>query len=196
MGKYLALIAIALALLIVVVTRTKAFSGGGGQARIGEQPLPPGTTRLLVSGWTEPELAKILTDFAAKYSLPANPFEVARPTTAYQQVAFQIPHDIALLFFLANYVAYPEGFDPKGREIGAVAEFVLSDATGVPNGAASGEKAWAYVPVDDTEYDLVYARTAGKAAHQISFTDMKWQLRSSPRMPAATKRLIDAATAS
>lgn len=195
MGKYLALIAIVLVLLTFVVTRTSAFSGGGGQARIGEQPLPPGTTRLLVSGWTEPELAKILTDFAGKYSLPADPFKVARPTAAYQQVAFQIPHDSALLFFLANYVAYPEGFDLKGRELAAVAEFILSDATGVPDGAASGERAWAYVPADDTEYDLVYVLTAGKAAHQISFTDMKWQSRSSPRMPAATKRLIDAATA-
>jgi len=142
-------------------------------------------TSLSVKGWEQAELGKIVADFSKQYDLPSTAMKIR--TQSSKAAVMTFPNDIEprLLFFLVNYVQYPNGFDLKGRSIAAVAHVILTPAFGVPDSMLIGKPAEIYVPAHDTEYDLVYAQVGSQKAYRIPFTNLIWQAAADARVPAA-----------
>lgn len=152
---------------------------------------PANDTVLSVRGWSKDELDRIIADFSNMYRDRAMP-----PLVVTQQpgsiCAITFPQDISpsLLFYLVNYIQYPNGFDLKQRNIGAVAHTSLTSAFGIPNASLIGKRAAIYVPTNDKSYDLVYAKVqSSEATYEISFTDFVWQPVPDARMPGTIKGL-------
>lgn len=130
-----------------------------------------------------------MTDFSGQYDLSRAAIVVEAGPANVLTVTF--PNDIEpkLLFFLVNYIQYPNGFDLGRRTIGAMAHVILTPAFGVPDLELIGKRATMYVPADDTEYDLIYARTESGDAYQISFTNLIWERVADARVPVAGRGL-------
>ena len=150
---------------------------------------PKNSIRLSVHGWGRSELDKILADFSQQYGLPGSGMTVAAQPNETLVITF--PNDIEpkLLFFLINYIHYPNGFDLKHRSIAAVAHVVLTPAFGAPDSAFIGKRAIIYVPANDTDYDLVYAQIETDKTYKIPFTDLIWRDTADARLPTAIKGL-------
>ena len=90
---------------------------------------------------------------------------------------------------MVNYVRYPKKFDLSHRSIGVLGRVVLTAAFGVPDSALIGNRAVIYVPSNDTEYDLVYARVESGRTYTIPFTSLIWEATGAARMPAEVSGL-------
>ena len=96
------------------------------------------------------------------------------------------PADIQPLyfFFLVNYLRYPIGFESASLAIGVLGRAKVTPAFEPPDPALVGKDAAFYVPADDKDYDLVYARVDAKA-FRIRFTNLKWVAVDDARVPDA-----------
>jgi len=139
---------------------------------------------LVVYGWSEDELRKIIEEFISLYELPTGVKYLVRREGEALQVAF--PEDIepGLFAFLINYARYPKGFDPKGRAILSAGTVTLSSDFGLPSSNLVGRKAVFYVPTNDREHDLLYVRVSGQT-YENSFAGKCWRPITDPRMPPA-----------
>ncbi|MBL6851930.1 MAG: hypothetical protein ISS15_03845 [Alphaproteobacteria bacterium] len=147
-------------------------------------PDPNNRIVVVVRGWNKSELDRIVLDDLSAYELPESTARIsARADGAYDIV---FPNDIQpkLFFFLVNYIAYPKGFPLAGRTIGVVGHAKITAAFGPPDATLIGKSVDIYLPANDTEYDLVYARLDTGAAYEISFTDLIWRPTDDPRMPS------------
>ncbi|HEX3653660.1 MAG TPA: hypothetical protein VHU18_12640 [Rhizomicrobium sp.] len=146
-------------------------------------PNPENKTVVIVRGWSQADMKRILADFLSAYQLRADSTQIS--AGADDRITLTFPNDIQpkILYFLVNYIQYPKDFDLKRRSIGAVAHVVLNRSFGVPESRLIGKLADIYVPANDTEYDLVYAKVDSGEVYKISFTDLIWQQVKSARMP-------------
>jgi len=150
---------------------------------------PKNRTSVIVRGWTYDELAKIIAYFLSSYELPdATTTVTARSDST---LVIRFPNDIQPehLFYLVNYIQYPKGFDLTHRSIGVVAHIVLGPVFPVPDASLTGRGAIVYVPANDKDFDLVYAKAETGQAYRISFTDLAWQPVDDPRVPASVSGL-------
>lgn len=184
-------IAAAVILTLVVLRFFQSTSRGPSEASVGEEALPPTSAKILVSGWRTAELSEILVKFGSLYELPESAWKVQSATAYDLEVSF--PHGISpgTLFYLVNYIHYPHDFDLRNRQLAAVAEIHLSNSTGIPDGASPGERAWIYVPENDTEHDLTYVMVSDGTAFEVSFTDMRWRRQETSRLSAEARRVMD-----
>jgi hypothetical protein len=138
-------------------------------------PNPANDSVVVVRGWSESDVKRILRDFLPAYELRADSVTVTAETDSCIKLKF--PHDIQpkILYFLVNYIQYPKDFDLKRRSIGVVGRVVLNRSFGVPDTQLIGKPAEIYVPANDTDYDLVYARVDSGDVYEISFTDLIWR---------------------
>lgn len=147
--------------------------------------------QLIAGGWSGDELRRIIGDFQKTYhqELPSDFSYEVRADGSRQVASF--PHDISpwLFWYLINYARYPKGLDPAGRAILVAGASTLSPDFELPAQALYGRKAVFYVPVDDTEYNYVYART-GADAWKISFESAAWTSVTDPRMPPELESLL------
>jgi hypothetical protein len=153
-------------------------------------PDPNNMTELLVRGWNRAELERILTDFLRQYDLPPiSTLRIAEKPNGVLAVTF--PADILpkFLFFMVNYIRYPKDMDDPERSIAVLCRAVLTAAFGLPDPALVGQRAEIYVPADDTDFDLVYARIGSGAAYKISFTNLKWKPVPAARLPVGVAGL-------
>jgi hypothetical protein len=139
---------------------------------------------LLIRGWQRKELEQILADFLQLYGL-ADSSVLKMEAKSSDTFVITFPHDIEpkLLLFLVNYVQYPKKFDLTERSIGVLGRVVLTAAFGVPDTGLIGKQAVIYVPANDTEYDLVYARLESGGVYIIPFTSLIWKATDDARMP-------------
>jgi hypothetical protein len=145
---------------------------------------------LSVRGWNHGELSRILSDFRGLYDLPTrSDWTVADDLHGDLSIAFPGDIEPKLLLFLVNYIAYPKNFDLTHRAIGILCRVTLTSAFGVPDASLVGKKAMIYVPANDTEYDLVYAKVESGEAYRIPFTTLIWEPVSDARMPISAKDL-------
>ena len=145
---------------------------------------PSNDKDIVVAGWTESELRRILADFEKLYpGRLGSTFTVAFRTVG-SSIKLTFPNDIPAeeFGFLVNYIYYPEASDLKGRTIIAAGSSTLSENFRIPDKDYSGRKALFYVPSNDQEYDLVYVRI-GDLTFENSFASTKWKPRSDPRLP-------------
>src|SRR5687767_12373734 len=108
-----------------------AFRGATNQSAPASKfsPNPMNDKVILVKGWNETEIQKIVTDFIATYEKDGYPAYTIEHHKL-EDIAFRLtfPKDIhPLLFtFLVNYVAYPFELDFKNRSVIVGAKTTLS----------------------------------------------------------------------
>jgi hypothetical protein len=120
---------------------------------------PHNTISVVVHGWTGAELERILGDFRLSYGLPeALEWKVTAGSDGRFAITFPSDIEPRFLFFLVNYIQYPKGFALSNRTIGMLSRATLTPAFGFADSTLVRKRAVIYVPSNDSEYDLVYAK--------------------------------------
>jgi len=146
---------------------------------------------IIVSGWKENELGKIVDDFRGQDSVDL-PMEIEIQERSENQFVLTFPADITPwdLAALVNYLNYPFDFDLTDRTIIVAARTTLDSAfQGIPE-SLYGERAIIYVPEDDDDYAVVYMQTETGETFAESMNEMVWQRVDAPRLSAVITALI------
>jgi hypothetical protein len=146
-------------------------------------PDPQNDKTLLVFGWSEGEVKKIIDDFAVLYELPGGIDYRIRSEGNRLRLVFPDDIEPGLFAFLINYVRYPKGLEPGDRRVESIGMTTLSPAFSLPTPTLAGKRAVIYVPLNDKEYDLVFVSVDGKA-YENSFAVNCWRAVGDARMPA------------
>jgi len=140
---------------------------------------------IMVSGWTEHELGRIIDDFRKQGTIDP-PMEIEVRKRFDTQFNLTFPGDIAPWDFaaLVNYLNYPIDFDLTDRTLLVAGRTTLnSDFIGIPE-TLQEEKAILYVPENDDDYTVVYLQTETGDVFAGSMSEMVWQPVDAPRLPA------------
>ena len=140
-------------------------------------PDPNNDKVIIVTGWNDEELNKILDDFGAQDSDSPPQIEVQSRYDEYFRLTF--PEDLSPFDFaaLVNYLNYPFDFDLALHTIAAGGKTSLSsDFQGIP-APLVGSKAIVYAPEDDQDYTVVHLHSEAGASFSISLADSssRWQ---------------------
>lgn len=155
-------------------------------------PDPDNAKVVVVTGWREEELRKIIDDFIRVYerdSYPPYTIELHRQTENTYRLTF--PKDVHpwLLTFLINYLAYPSDFDLTRRSIIVAGKATLSPAfTGVDT-SLLGKSVVLYLPENDQDHDVVYMQVETGDTYVNSFTELRWRKVSEARLSNEVKTL-------
>ena len=144
---------------------------------------------IMVSGWKEKELRRIVDDFRQQDTIDP-PMEIEIQKAHHNQFVLTFPGDIAHGDFaaLVNYLNYPIDFDSADRTLLVAGRTTLnSDFTGIPE-SLMGKKAILYVPENDDDYTVVYMQTETDT-FAGSMNEMVWQRVDTPRLPTAIRSL-------
>jgi len=183
-----------IALAVVAVVSFLVLRGGVARSASAQaQPFEPDAHNdkiVLVRGWSETELRKIVDAFVRMYGL-TSAFEITPTSRDKSVLRISFPDDLAPenFFFLVNYINYPRDFDLKKRNIGVVARATLTAAFKVPDASFVGKTAEVYVPTEDTEYDLVHVLVSDRSAYRYSFAKEEFEPITDKRMPSTIRGL-------
>jgi hypothetical protein len=163
----------------------------GKEGAVSSNLVPSDQAKVVVSGWSEPELSKIISDFARKYGWSRSSLPLRRVSGSTYEVDF--PNGVAAddLIFLVNYLQYPEGFDLKTRLITPIGLTRLGPSFGLSDKSLTGKQAVIYIPSNDTDYDQVYVHVRPAVNFRVPFTTMNWIRTNDLRLPAAVARLAN-----
>ncbi len=145
---------------------------------------PEVTADVMVHGWTKHQLGDIVEAFMLKYELTA-PLAEEPLDGGWTRLTFKQPVPVDLVYFLVNYLHYPDDQDLGKAKPTAVGRL----RTASEFGAVPDKWAKVYVPVGDTEYDLVHVRTEDGATYRISFANLKWDPTAKVGMSAAVRAM-------
>jgi hypothetical protein len=146
---------------------------------------------ILIQGWSEAELQKILGDFVEGDLTGFAAFRIEVRERLENFFELRFPEDIHPAEFLSliNYLAYPVDFELNVRPIIVAGKTTLnSDFDGLPK-SLEGEKAILYLPLDDESYEAVYLQTESGVALAKSFSESAWRKVNEPRLPSAIQLL-------
>ena len=193
MNKPLVLTAAAAATLVVVMLWGKILALGAHEPAakaVAFVPDPNSDKRIVVSGWTDGELKRILEDFAKLYALDRS-FASRVTSGGAEAIVISFPNDIPsdVFFFLVNYLNYPEAYEPSGRHIAVAGKATLSASFDLPESSLVVKSARVYVPENDEDFDLVYVTLRSGESYEVSFTDHRWRTVQEARMPEAVREL-------
>ena len=152
---------------------------------------------IVVKGWNEIEIRKIVNDFVQTYESDGYPAYVI---DAHKQVEhlfhLTFPKDIhpTLFTFLVNYLAYPFDLDFESRSIIVGGKTTLSGEFDGVDSAFVGQSAVFYVPLNDQDNDVVYMQTESGINLANSFTDMKWKRVSDARLSNEVMNLMQSSS--
>ena len=155
-------------------------------------PDPNNDKMIVVTGWNEEELHKIVDDFDAQDSNSPSRIEVQRVYDDYFRLTF--PEDLSPFDFaaLVNYLNYPFDFDLASRTIAVAGETSLSsDFQGIP-APLVGRKAIVYVPEDDQDYTVVHMHIEAGENFSLSLADpsSRWQPILDAKLSSQVRMLI------
>ena len=147
---------------------------------------------IMVSGWNEEELRRILDDFVAEDASAAHEcrIEISKQYQNLHRLTF--PEDIhpSEFAYLVNYLNYPMNFGLTERSIAVAGKTSLnSDFQGIPPSLVR-KKAILYVPENDQDYDVMYLQTETGATFTKSMSEKAWRQASDPRFPSYVKMLF------
>jgi hypothetical protein len=148
--------------------------------------------RLIVSGLSQQELGKVLSDFQSMYAGRLHrTFSIHLTPISSNQFRIQFPNDIEPMYFhfLINYVRYPKGLDLSARSILVVGRATLDNQFNIPSASLIGQKAMIYIPANDKDFDLVYIQTDHGQTFEDSFASSSWKQVQNPRMPSGIETL-------
>ena len=146
---------------------------------------------ILIQGWNEDELRKILNDFVEQDLSVFAAFRIEIEKRLDNSFALTFPEDIHPDEFvsLINYLAYPFGFDLAGRSIIVAGKTTLnSDFDGLPKSLA-GKKALLYLPEDDDDYQVVYLQIESGVTLAKSCNEGTWRKVKDAKLSSAVKSL-------
>jgi hypothetical protein len=148
---------------------------------------------ILVKGWNEAEIQKIINDFIETYKNDGYPAYTIKPHKQAENLyRLTFPQDIhPLLFtFLVNLLAYPFDLDFTNRHVVISGQTTLtSDFAGIDSSLV-GKKAILYIPENDQDHDVVYMQTEIGINLANSFNDLKWRRVDDARLSNEVKELI------
>src|SRR2546426_4894482 len=155
-------------------------------------PDPDNDKVILVKGWHEDELQRILDDFIAEDTsgVASYRIEVGKRDEDFYSLTF--PQDIhaAVFGFLVNYLAYPRNFGLTDRLIIVAGKRTLdSNFQGIPQSLV-GNRAIIYIPEDDQDYDVVYLQTETGNTFANCFSEGVWREVKDTRLSSEAKMLI------
>ena len=146
---------------------------------------------VLVQGWSEQEVARILADFSRQYNVPRGFDPRIQPSSVnVWRITFPEDYEPRLFYFLINYLNYPKNMDLTRHTIDVLGRTTLSSAFNLPAQSIIGKQAVLYVPEGDRDYDLVYIHLTSGESYKMSFTDMQWQHVETDRMPSVVRNLL------
>src|SRR5258708_17263959 len=155
-------------------------------------PDPNNHKAIVVKGWNEDEVQKILDDFVAADSSSVDSYKIDVHKRDEDLYSLTFPQDIhpTIFGFLVNCLAYPVNFGLAGRSIIVAGKTMLnSDFHGIPQSLV-GNKAIIYVPENDQDYDVVYLQTETGATLANSFSDGVWRKVNDARLSSEVKTLV------
>lgn len=158
--------------------------------------LPPFTADphndklIVVKGWNETELRRIVDDFVAQDTFGSQPrIEIRKRFEREFRLSF--PDDISPFDCLAlvNYLNYPIDFDLGGSSIAVIGKTTLtSEFQGIPQSLV-GKKAVFYVPENDADYDVVFLRAETGLTLKYSLSEQVWQPTNEARLSPEVRML-------
>jgi len=154
-------------------------------------PDPNNDKAILIQGWSEDELRKILGDFVEQDLSVFAAFQIEIQERFENSFALTFPEDIHPNEFvsLINYLAYPSEFDLAGRSIIVAGKTTLnSDFDGLPKSFA-GKKALLYLPENDDDYQVVYLQVESGGTLAKSFNEGDWRQVKDARLSSAVMSL-------
>ena len=146
---------------------------------------------ILIQGWNEDELRKILDDFVEEDLSAFAAFRIEIQKRLENSFALTFPEDIHPDEFvcLINYLAYPFDFDLAGRSIVVAGKTTLnSDFDGLPK-SFEGKKALLYLPENDDDYQVVYLQIEPGVTLAKSFNEGTWRKVKDARLSSAVMSL-------
>jgi hypothetical protein len=146
---------------------------------------------ILIRGWNEDELGKILDDFVETDLSAFAAFRIEIQKRLENSFALTFPEDIHPDEFvcLINYLAYPFDFDLAGRSIVVAGKTTLnSDFDGLPK-SFEGKKALLYLPQNDDDYQVVYLQIEPGVTLAKSFNEGAWRKVKDARLSSAVMSL-------
>jgi hypothetical protein len=156
-------------------------------------PNPANDKVILVKGWNEVEIRKIINDFIEKYKSDGYPAYAVEPHKEEDSIfRLTFPKDIhpRLFTFLVNYIAYPFDLDLKNRTVVIGAKTTLSAEFDGVDSSFVGKRAILYIPQDDQDHDVVYMQTESGINLANSFTEIKWKRVNDARLSSEVRNLI------
>ena len=182
------LVLVVLAVLALYATQALRLWMAKGERQLASmqsayQPKHENENSIVVVGWKEDELNRILADFRGVYGLPRAALVVTKHDDSLLHISFPDDIEPKYFFFLVNYIRYPKDFALRNRTIGVLGRARLSRAFGLPDSSLEGIMAKIYVPANDKEYDNVYVQLESGKAFKIPFTRMIWESVDDPRIP-------------
>lgn len=188
-----------LGVVLVVLLAAAYFSLRGrgdtpAQVSVPEvKPDPRNDKVIVVEGWNDAEIRKVISDFIRTYEdegYPAYTIEPHKQSENLYRLSF--PQDIhpQLFTFLVNYIAYPFDLDLTNRFIIVAGQTTLSPAFEGVGASLAGQKAILYIPENDEDHDVVYLRTESGVHLANSFTDVKWKTVNDARLSNQVKNLV------
>lgn len=175
--------------LVLLVKPVKAEDQQTDQAPF--TPDPYNDKAILIQGWNEDELRKILDDFVEEDLSAFAAFRIEIEKRLENSFALTFPEDIHPTEFasLINYLAYPVNFDPAGRSIIVAGKTTLnSDFDSLPK-SLEGKKALLYLPENGEDYDVVCLQTESGVTLARSFNQGVWRKVKDARLSNAVKSL-------
>lgn len=192
-------ILLVLALVTLVAAACSSFRtrrAKSGQANVASfVPDANNDKVIIVKGWDDKELGKVIDDFINTYKNDGYPAYTIEPHKQGERTfRLMFPKDIhPLLFtFLVNYAAYPFDLDLSHRSIVVAGEITLTSLFEGIYPSFIGQKAILYLPENDQDHDVVYMHTAGNTFAN-SFSELVWRRVSDARLSIEVKQLLGGA---
>lgn len=157
-------------------------------------PDPGNDKLIIVRGWKEDELRRIIDDFVNQ-DTAQSPLKVDTCKRYDQEFILTFPEDISPFDFaaLVNYLNYPIDFELSNRSIAVAGKSSLSsDFQGIP-APLVGKKATVYVPENDQDYTVVHMHTDSGNSFSISLADLSstWQPIRYAKLPSQVRLLVE-----
>lgn len=170
-GGFILLIAASLAVL--VRSRRQVHAPPRRSAKF--HPDPRNDKVIVVSGWTEEELERMISDFVRE-SFISTSFKVTRVPREGLTYQIVFPEDIPPKLFLSfvNYLNYPLNLVYNGRAINVIGKTTLSSAFDVPDQSLVGARAIVQVPDNDDEFDVVHIQIDSGPTYRWAFSESEW----------------------
>ena len=192
-------ILLALALVTLVAAACSSFRTGRAKSEQADVasfvPDPNNDKVIIVRGWDDNELGKVVGDFINTYENDGYPAYTIEPHKQGEKTfRLTFPKDIhPLLFtFLVNYAAYPFDLDLSHRSIVVAGKTTLTSLFEGVDPSLIGQKAILYLPENDQDHDVVYLHTAGNTFAN-SFSELAWRRVSDVRLSIEVTRLLGGA---
>jgi hypothetical protein len=163
----------------------------GAAATVNRHPASVSADRkLLVRGWTEAELKKIIDDFDWLYRQRVSDGIATEMHASGEVIHVSVRNDCDFNLFccLINFVQYPKDLGSRSRRILVAGRSTIGSDFLPSEQSLIGKDVVLYVPADDKRFDAVYAHVAGET-YEFQFSSMRWRRVKDARLPAGLLEL-------